>query len=493
MAATNRRVLMVALDGLEVSILQRAMASGRLPNLAAFAEGALRAEVASDGERLEGSVWPTFTSGTGPGTHASYWYMQWLAEESNFVRADHPAFRYSPWWEAALEADRRVVVFDLAYVPTVRRPNMRSYIGWGTQDELIPRTYPKSFGRQIRAKYGRSKVEMDTLLVDSPDKRLRLARKLRSGTRQRSAMLLDLVAAQDWDLMVFSFGEFHAGGHYLAIPEQLSPKVTSEGAFVSTIKPLDDLWPAIVAAAGDDCDIVLFSVHGMRPRVNYTEALGKIIDVMEGKEAPPPPGPDSLRRVRDLIPQGLAQMLWLRLPPAFRAKRMAGMMHGFHGTAGARAFSLPNDSSAALRVNMAGRELHGLTPAADAGPLINAIWAEASRYVANGGGPAFVDMFRTSEVFPGPRQHRLPDAILMTPFDLIQTSSITRDDGFVIDLAKPVVRNGAHTGRGFCFYRPAGGATLVEPTFDNLDFAPTILERLGVTPPGHLEGKPFLR
>ena len=57
-------MLLVALDALDISLLRRALDEGRLPNLKAFLDGALEAEVHSDGERMEGSVWPTFADST---------------------------------------------------------------------------------------------------------------------------------------------------------------------------------------------------------------------------------------------------------------------------------------------------------------------------------------------------------------------------------------------------------------------------------------------
>jgi hypothetical protein len=76
--------------------------------------------------------------------------------------------------------------------------------------------------------------------------------------------------------------------------------------------------------------------------------------------------------------------------------------------------------------------------------------------------------------------------------DVIRTRELTRDDGHVIRLTNPESRNGIHTGRGFCFYRSADGAKPKRDTIDNLDFAPTVLERLGVTPADRLEGEAFL-
>src|SRR3970282_671854 len=108
---------------------------------------------------------------------------------------------------------------------------------------------PPSFRKEILRRHGRSKVHKDTLLVHTPDDRLRLARRLRTGACQRTSVLLDLVRPRDWNLLIFGFGEYHLGGHHLSMPMDLSPKVTNETAMYAILKPVDDAWPEIGAAA----------------------------------------------------------------------------------------------------------------------------------------------------------------------------------------------------------------------------------------------------
>jgi predicted AlkP superfamily phosphohydrolase/phosphomutase len=134
---------MVALDGLDHSVLDRAFDAGRLPNLKAFADATKRLRVRSDGERLEGTVWPTFTTGTGPGSHGHHWFFQWMAEESAFVPATDPRLAVLPFWKEALEAERRVTVFDLAYTLPIGHENERLFTGWGLQDEMDQHAQPR--------------------------------------------------------------------------------------------------------------------------------------------------------------------------------------------------------------------------------------------------------------------------------------------------------------------------------------------------------------
>ncbi len=488
----KRRLLMVALDGLEVSLLRRAFESGRLPNLRAFAEQSQEVAVHSDGETLEGSVWPTFTTGTGPGTHGHHWFYQWIPQEARFVPTSDPRLAITPFWREALDAGRRVTAFDMPYTTIVGHPNERSYHGWGLQDEMAEFAHPPSFRKEILKSHGRSKVQKDTLLVRTPEDRLRLARRLRSGTRQRSAVLLDLAQRRDWDLLIFGYGEFHLAGHHLAIPMDLSEKVTNESAMYSILKPVDDAWPEIVRAAGDDCDVALFALHGMQPKVSYGEAVHHILQTMEGRPPPEPPKDDLLRRMRNLLPQGLHQSIWLRLPADVRMGRMITAWLARMDLERDRAFVFEGDCAVALRLNIEGRERFGALPADESRAFLGAILAEAQRYRTEDDQQAFVDMMVIADVFHGDRLDWLPDATLQYNPGVIRTRTLTRDDGFQINLTGPESRNGIHTGRGFAFYHAAGGANVHRNEVDNMDFAPTLLQRLGVTPGSTLEGRPFL-
>ncbi|MGI8926808.1 MAG: alkaline phosphatase family protein [Tepidiformaceae bacterium] len=490
----NRRVLMVALDGLDISVLRDAFAAGRMPNLKAFVESSLESAVNSLGEQIEGSVWPTFATGMGPGIHGHHWFTQWIAEDAAFVPASDPRLSLEPFWGEALNAGRRVTLFDIAYALPIGHANERAYTGWGLQDEMAENAHPATFGKAIRKRHGRSHVRKDTQLVRTPHDRLRLARQLRMGSRQRGEVLQGLVEARDWDLLIFGFGEFHLGGHHLSAPMQLSPKVSSEAAMLAILEPLDRAWPAIVAAAGDDCDIALFAVHGMQHRVPYGEAAQRIVQAMEGK---PPPGParqDFVRRLRNLLPEGLHQAIWLRLPASVRIQRVAQAWLNRIDIHRDPVFVLEADCAVPLRLNMEGRERFGVVARDDGRALLAAVERESQRYRTEDGLQPFGDLILSEEVFNGPRVHRLPDGTLLFNPHVLRTRRLTRDDGFEVVLQNPESRNGVHTGRGFCFYRPAAGAPpqLLREEVDNLDFAPTILERLGVTPTAHYEGTPFL-
>ena len=68
---TKARVLILALDGAEHSILTRWAAEGLLPNLQALIERSSTA-LLQNPPGISGATWPTLHTGIGPGRHGYY-------------------------------------------------------------------------------------------------------------------------------------------------------------------------------------------------------------------------------------------------------------------------------------------------------------------------------------------------------------------------------------------------------------------------------------
>ena len=477
---------MVGLDAMEISVMRRAFAAGRLPNLAAFAAGSHAFDVASEAESLEGSVWPTFASGVNPGVHGHYWNMQWVPEEGRFVSASDERFSYEPFWGAALEQGRRVIAFDVPYVPPIGHDGERHYSGWGLQDEMRSLAHPRAFGREVRRRFGRSLVPKDTLRVHSAEDRLVLARRMRAATRQRARLVEELARDADWDFALFVFGETHLAGHHLALPMQLDERVTNETAMYAILQPLDEAWPRILAAA-DGCDVALFAVHGMAPRVAYWELFDEMVWILEGRPAPEAARNDLVRRFRDALPRSLQDELWLRLPERLRHARMDRMARARLDPA-SRVFRFEGDCAAHLRVNLQGRERNGVVPPEELDSTVQDVWREVQRYRTDEGLPLFERLVVAKDTWHGDRVPYLPDGLIISNPAVVEARRAIRDDGLEVEDPSEKSRTGAHNGRGFCFYRSADGTEPTRESIENVDFAPTILSRLGVAPPGHLEG-----
>ncbi|MCC6387002.1 MAG: alkaline phosphatase family protein [Dehalococcoidia bacterium] len=490
----RRRVLMIGLDALDHRSLGRWLAEGRLPNLAAFAAQSHRLGVRSIGRTLHGSVWPTFASGQGPGHHGIYWWTQWLAEEGRYVRNSHGAFHYDPFWLDLAEAGRKGAVFDVPYTPAVRRPGVWTANGWGLHDEMEPVSYPERLLPAIRRRYGRHPLQADTMHSMKPAAKRAMADAMAAGARLRSRLLEDFAGRGDWDFCILTYTETHKAGHYLAAEgEDLGDGVTADDALRRILEPLDEAFPRILQAAGPGCDVYLFGLHGIDVQIDYANLGRALAAYADGRPvATNAPARDLVRRIRDLMPADLQDRIWLALPPAVRNRRF-GQTTTQGISSQDRIFTVAHDSSFAVRINLLGRDRGGIVDEAEGRDLLARLEQASLAARTDGGLQAFVEMLRPQELHPGPRAHRLPDAVVMPNAAVERVASIELPDGTVVPSFVVEARNGIHTGDGFAFVRTGDGSSPGREVIDAVDFAPTTLSRFGLAIRPEFQGEPFLR
>lgn len=489
----RRRVLMIGLDALDHRLLSRWLSEGHLPNIAAFAAGSHRLSVRSIGRTLHGAIWPTFAMGQGPGQHGIYWWTQWLAEEGRYVRNSHGAFHYDPFWLDLADAGKKVAIFDVPYTPALHRPGVWTANGWGLHDEMEPQSYPARLLPALRKRYGDHPLRADTMHSMAPKAKRAMAAKMREGTSLRTRFLEDFAGRTDWDLCIIGFSETHKAGHYLAVTdEDLGDGETADSVLRRILEPLDAALPRIVQAAGAGCDVYLFSLHGMDPQVDYSN-LGRVLaSYAQGRPvSTEAPARDLIRRIRDLMPAGLQDRVWLALPPSVRNRRFGQTTTSGIGS-DEKLFTVAHDSAFAVRINLRSRETGGLVSDEEGTELLARLEQASLASQSDGGVPAFLEMLRVQELHPGPRAHRLPDALVMPNPEIPKLKSLRLPDGTEVPNYVAEARNGIHTGDGFCFLRTADGTSPRRDVLQGVDFAPTLLRRFGLAPRPELEGEPVL-
>jgi hypothetical protein len=319
-----------------------------------------------------------------------------------------------------------------------------------------------------------------------------MAARMANGVGLRARLVADIAARGDWELFITTFSEFHKAGHYLAAREELSEGATNDDAMASVAQAFDAALPAILDAAGEGADVVIFGLHGIEPQVEYSRIAAQFAALVDGRDLDAAaPAPDLIRRLRDLMPDRLQQAIWYLLPPGVRQRRYTGTVaQGLHGNE--RLFHVAHDGALALRLNLAARELRG-TLSEDAGAgLLESAAAIAATVTTVDGTHAFQRLVRPPELHPGPRAHRLPDALLPLNPAVFEARELLAPGGLRLLNSQPEARNGVHTSTGFCFYRPGPSSALLRDSIDSKDFAPTILERFGLPPLDWFEGSGFL-
>ena len=486
---------MIALDALESTIFEHLIESGALPNLARFLKESQSAHIRSDGETLHGSLWPTFASGAGPGTHGVYFWTQWLEEQMGYARNSHSSLGYDPFWARITEAGHAVTVIDAPYVPLAGGAEVLQVAAWGTHDEVEPASFPERYGAEFRKRFGKHPLGFDTVEPQTSKDKLAMVESMRAGVALR-ARTTEALLRERAGFFLMVFGETHKAGHYLASPEELRPGFSNIDALARILQPLDEAWPGIVDATGPEAHMILFSLHGTVEQVDYSASLGnQVLALASGKEpSAAVSAPDILRRLRNLLPASLHRAVWRRLPARFRAARTGATSSAGVDLEHDAIFRIAHDGHLAVRKNLADRERDGRFAEAEAEAAIARFAEAALQFTTPDGRPAFNRIWRNSEA-PGPRSHRLPDAMLLANFAVTRVDRIVSADGMELTTKVPEARNGIHNGLGFFYLRPAAGRPVAVQSkeIDNRDLAPSVLGLFGIAPPEHFEGVSMLR
>jgi predicted AlkP superfamily phosphohydrolase/phosphomutase len=454
----RRKVAMVAVDAAELSFVQTHL--DRLPNFArVLAEGALR-RLESTASRMSGSVWPTFYTGTRPGTHGIYHHLQWDADLMRLRRVSADWLDCEPFWYDLERRGCRVVVVDVPMTFASRLDRGIEITNWGSHDTLgPPAVRPAALGRDIRRRFGKQHPMGFEIPVNKSRGELeRIRRNLIAGARLKGELCRWLLETQDWDFFLAVFGECHRGGHILW-PREDDPLVPSTA--------LLEVYQAVDAALGeildglslDDVTVVVFAVHGMGPNRSQEHFMPRIMDrvnvrfgaTQDAPGATPPASQRGLmRRLRESLPAGLQNAIASAVPVAVRDEVVNRAIVGGHDWGRTPGFALLADLHGYIRLNLRGRERQGALDA-DGGldRYLECVRMSLHNLRVSGSGEPLIErVVLARDEFPGTRSDRLPDVIVCWA-EQAAAQRLESDALGPIEAAMATGRSGNHRSDGF--------------------------------------------
>ncbi|MCM5571523.1 alkaline phosphatase family protein [Burkholderiaceae bacterium FT117] len=545
----SQPVIAIGLDAADPVLVERWMDGGHLPNLArirnAGAYGRLKSTVEFRGEQMElfatEPLWVDFVTGCNP-TSSGAWDSTSFSPATGRVRRideELPAFdAFEPFY--ALGEQRKVAVFDLPITRLSDRVNGIQVLGWGGHFPHTERhSVPRALLSELTERHGRNAIfHKDTGIWWDKEYLKWLDGALASSVRARTAICLDLMERDDWDLFLAVFAEPHTAGHDVYCFSQpdhplysaLASERPAEDLLLRTYQDVDRAIGEIAAKAPSDAVLMCFSLHGMGP--NYSDLLSSVV-ISEllyrfnfpgsaalgaaGSDSPPGPlithprrkswigelwtrynGTSPIARfVRSRLPGSLLkgsyhdlaspftdqardeEMLW---HPAMWYRPMWPKM---------KAFALPGFTKGRIRINLRGRDPHGIVEPGDYDALCTEIEGHLRRLRdARSGEPLVKAVYRT-------RRDSLADDPKLPEFDLDvlwheRITDVVDSPDFGRIGPFPHFRAGGHWNRGFVAAAGPGiaaGTSL--PTAAAVDLPATILQFLGCPVPGHMDGVPL--
>jgi predicted AlkP superfamily phosphohydrolase/phosphomutase len=541
----NRRVVAIGLDAADPDLLDRWLAAGELPNLARlrasgaycrFENTAEYARVAAPYSSTEGS-WVALQAGVKP-DKTGYWETV-SYDRQNYVAQNDPVnggydYRdFAPFF--ALGDDYRVATFDVPVTAKVEGVNGLQIVGWGGHFPFVRRgSEPEELLTQIIDRYGRNEILYNDYGVFWKPKYLKwLEETSIKSIATRTQICLDLLDREPWDLFLAVYGETHGASHDLWFASDpthplhhLRPR--KRDPLLNVFREVDRGIGEIARRIGPEANLVCFSAHGMQanvtdlnnfillPELLYRFNFPGKIGFAAGDPSRPPPPPlrkgrhwywfgDIWRKrhSRSALLRGLRSLLpgWLVWPPG-EDFRFPYTLDWFGPQVGwlpavwyqpawprMRSFALPAFADGHIRLNVVGREAHGLVEPGDYDAECDRVMKFLESVTdARSGEPIVRQVIRTRRTALD-EDPRLPHADLVvvwssTPADVVDAPGVGRVGPF------PYYRTGGHKNTGFMIaHGPeiAPGRTLKNAEI--VDFAPTVLDLLGAPIPTHYDGR----
>lgn len=531
----SKRVIMIGLDGFTVEIADRLIAEGRMPNLAKLRAESARWKVTDEPYRNANLAYEQISSGMSPETSGRFSSVEFDPATYSVKQAgaDNPPFTSG--------LNGKTVVFDSPFFNLSKAANTEGMVGWGAHGHGMPdglHARPASLAQEITDKFGEyaAKDYIYGFWWPDPELMRKAGVALRKGVDQRTDIMRWLIGERitDWDLAITVVSDAHSATEPMWHGVDPTHPLHSHPSAPVAKQCLEEIYDAIDRHIGamrevaPDATIVCFSVHGMGangsdvpamlllPEVMYRYETGKkLFDApAEWKDAENgipivPPGVPWDRAILNAMRGGKIMRAVDKLERGYlRAKHR--LTHSDSADAGSdepirfplkmsatrysrswkttRAFGYPSFHDGRIRVNLKGREAHGVVELEDYAALLD----EYETMLR-----ALFDP-RTGKPVIGKITKPVLDDPLNCPGN--QSDIVAEFEGVPVALGHPVLgsvgpapyrRTGAHTGGAGALYIHQGDVVVgdygTQSAFDIVATVGRLLDPAFVAP----SGEPF--
>ncbi len=493
---------MIGLDAVEPTLIERWANAGLLPTFSWLRHTGTTVQIRSPISGIGAAVWPEVNYGVGVSRTGLYQVgiPQYFPSEGVFrdLRQDElPAD--SLFWIAASRAGKRVAAVDQVYSAPDLTSDALQLVDWGVHDRPYAScSSPMGLLGDTDRRYGRYPVyDCDALHGGTARGLGRLARLLEQGAEAKARLATDLLHKSSWDLMACTFTEAHCAGHQMwhLMEDYFDHSSNGPGVprlsdgMLRTYRALDVALGRVIEAAGPDALIAVICNKGMGPTLGGPQLMTEFLARL---------GLGASRRLRrrvwDQVP-GKAKSAMLKAIPTgvrdpLRRRAAIGAEPGFFG--GARAMFMRNDQDAAIRLNIEGRDAHGVVRLGAASDrLLEELRTELLelRHHAQPEQPIVEGVVIVDEVWSADRAETIPDMLVQFRKDIGVIDGCQSDRVGLIRIPVTGIRSGNHTSNHRGWVVGPGISAGANSAARTVDIAPTLLSRIGAPIPIGLDGK----
>jgi predicted AlkP superfamily phosphohydrolase/phosphomutase len=504
-----KKLLAIGLDAADPELIEKWTDDGTLPNLKRMRAAGAYGRLATPVYWLAGSPWFTFYTSQNPARHGAFNFLGWRADKMTMERVAKDWLPVEPFWRRWDSNSLRGLVLDMPLVYAPEPFNGVELSNWATHDWLGPTAaYPVELLDWVKLNFT-SSIRQDERFGTLRKKEFFDVRdEMVSNAHKMKTLAVALMKKETWDMALIGFSALHRGGHKLwnlaNVSEEISAAEKPEmlDALRQVYIACDHAVGELVAAAGQDANVMIFSLHGMRDNVCRVDILPEMLRrVLKGENPDNLPAPKKglLKQMRELVPIKLRQRVKTMLPAKFQDKLTSFWRLGHLNWHETSAFSMFADLQGLIRINLKGREAQGIVePGVEYELLCEKIARELKTFVdADTGQPLIREIVRSSQIFHGENSDMLPDLLVNwsdTPANQLR-AAVSPMYGTIAWPApgqNTEGRSGNHRPEGMliaCGENMKAGTIIRDAHI--MDIAPTILSLLGQPIPVEMEGCPL--
>lgn len=440
-------------DAASASALDRLLADGRLPTLAALRRRGAWHELDAPATQFAAGAQHTLYSGVELGDHGLFYPFQWSAADQrvHYMSAfEAPA----PVWERLGRRGTRTLAVDpYESRPPAERPPGTLVCGWQLHDRVVLRKWssPGGADRRLERLFGPPQPVDEVFGRHTVDEMLGLRRRLLGAPGRVADAAALLLGEQPFDLAWLTFCAAHVAGHQFWDLSQLDADDLDPRAERVLAGTLEEVYGAVDVALGrvidalpPGADLMVVSPVGMDVNTSRADLLPEMLRaVLDRDEARATGGSSSIWRLRAALPSGLRARVAAALPERAALDLTARLELRGLDWRSTRAFAHPAENQGYIRLNLRGRERDGIVAPEQADELMDEIAAGLHTFVDLDGAPAVQSVDRVADLFgSGARAHQLPDLIVRWT-----DRPATRLEGVRSDRFGTVMRHGVGSGR----------------------------------------------
>ena len=491
---------LISFDAVSRTLFDRMIAQGRLPNCAELLRSGKTYSMETT--PIHASVYRSLYTGARLSTHGVYYPLLWSASEQRVIAAEPLNPEHSVF--ARLDrAGRRLLVIDPPECGRFEPRHGVALSGWQCTTRFVtPEWYSsKRIARALKRRFGPPKSCHE--VFGRPDMlRLRAMHEILKLAPHRLAdATVACLKDGEFDCVWVTFVAAHIAGHQLWY-DSLDSKRDADGrepeVLAGIYQKADEALGRMLAAFPRKTAVIACSPNGMGPETSRADFLPAMLGrVLAGRASHRASASSPLWRLRAIAPTNLRARVADAIPDRLVPRLTAHLENMGVDRRTARAFALPSDGAGFVRLNLKGRERHGVVDPADAESLLDEISAGLRTFVEPSGENMVVSVVRSADLdIPGPKSLLLPDLVIEWSRKPDVALRVVTSPRFG-DVARDGVgsgRSGNHCDGSWACVVPGGSgrhAPNVEPV-RAIDLASTVCQVMDV-PHDDLPGRSLLQ